>query len=109
MLEIESRGDGAAILRVTGECDYGDRDTLLETLGAMVATGASRVIVSLEACEYIDSSIVNALLQYRRKLKDRFVLIVPEDRQIIHRILGVLGLHAALGVRAFPAGAPPLN
>jgi anti-anti-sigma factor len=109
MLAIESHGDGVTVLRVTGECDYGDRAALVETLSAIAATGAARVIVSLEACDYIDSSIVSALLQYRKKLAERFVLIVPEDRRMIHRILGVLGLHAVLGVRPTPAGAPPLQ
>jgi anti-anti-sigma factor len=109
MLDIESHGDGSTILRVTGECDYADRHVLLETLAALAAAGTSRVIVSLEACEYIDSSIVSALLQYRKKLDDRFVLIVPEDRRMIHRILDVLGLHAVLGVRPALASAPPLQ
>jgi anti-anti-sigma factor len=108
MLEIESQGDGTTVVRAIGECDWGDRDRLLQTLLAVLASAPARVIVSLEACDYIDSSVVSALLQYRRKLKDRFVLVVPEDRSIIHRILSILGLHAVLGVRSSPAGAQAL-
>jgi len=108
MLEIESQGDGTTVVRAIGECDLGDRDRLLQTLLAVPASARASVIVSLEACDYIDSSIVSALLQYRRKLKDRFVLVVPEDRSIIHRILGILGLHAILGVRSSPASATSL-
>ncbi len=99
MLEIQSCGDDATILRVVGDCDYGSRETLRHALAAVGASGVARVVVSLEACEYIDSSIVGTLLEYRRTLGDRFVLIVPEDRVAIHRILEILGLHATLGVR----------
>jgi len=105
MLEIESRGDGMTVVRAIGECDFGDRDRLLQTLLAAAESASASVTVSLEDCDYIDSSIVSVLLQYRRKLKDRLVLIVPEDRSIIHRILGILELHAVLGVRPCPVGA----
>jgi len=98
MLDIQPRGD-TTVVRVIGACDFGSRDVLTRTLADVAATGVPRVIVSLDACEYIDSSIVTALLQFRRKLRERFVLVVPEDRRTIHRILGILGLHATLGVR----------
>jgi anti-anti-sigma factor len=98
MLDIEPRGE-TTVVRVIGECDFGSRDALTRTLAEVAATGVPRVIVSLDACEYIDSSIVTALLQYRNKLRERFVLGVPEDRRSIHRILAVLGLHATLDVR----------
>jgi anti-anti-sigma factor len=99
MLDIQPRGDGTTVVRVIGECDFGNRDALAATLSSIAASGAASVIVSLEACDYIDSSIVNAFLQCRKNLADRFVLVVPEDRRVIHRILSILGLHAALGVR----------
>lgn len=78
-MKIETRQkDGATILDVSGDIDlYNSPEIRKILLGALLAKGATRVVVNLKEVRYIDSSGVASLVEGLKKARElnlRFIL-----------------------------------
>jgi len=79
-------------IRVSGELDLAVADQLDEAL-QRACRDSSQVLVSLEDCEFIDSSGIAVIIAaYRRLLADGGQLAVYGSGNQVHRVLAVTGL-----------------
>jgi anti-anti-sigma factor len=84
----------AAVVRVVGDLDILCCNAFAEALDG-AAQGPGRVIVSLEDCEYCDSSGLLVLIRARKSLGERLVVVVPRDSGL-NRLFDITGLSAGL-------------
>jgi anti-anti-sigma factor len=73
-----------------------------------VAAIAPVVLISLEDCSYLDSTIVSVLVRHARLMRKRLVLLLPKD-SYVRRIVDMCGLdEMLLVVTTLPKPAPSL-
>lgn len=63
MIELDTAvGDGAAVIRASGRLTMIVSPQLRTVITDTVASGRSRIVVDLSACEFVDSSGLGALI-----------------------------------------------
>lgn len=91
-LDVQER-DGFAVLAVSGEVDVATVPRLREQLHGLVAQGSNRIIVNLDAVDFLDSTglgvLVGALKRVRSNDGDLF-LVCTQPR--IRKVFEVTGL-----------------
>jgi anti-anti-sigma factor len=95
-VDSEQLEDGVRVFTVRGELDMSTAPELEEKLEGALAEPASRIVLDLCACEFIDSTGIALFLQVRRQLEDkggRLVLYGCSDQVL--RIFTVAGLTEA--------------
>ncbi len=90
--------DGVCVVSVASEIDVGNADVLERYLGDASAA-ARKLIVSLEACRYMDSSGLRPLIRLAARLGDDFFVVVSKGTHI-RRIFDLLDLGARMQVFA---------
>jgi anti-sigma B factor antagonist len=101
--------DGIRVIAVIGELDLAVTDQLQGAIGR--AAGASRVLVDLADCEFLDSTGIAVLIRGRETLaaEGRDLAVCNPRRQVL-RVLEVTGLTRIDGFLADlspdPAGLP---
>jgi anti-sigma B factor antagonist len=102
-LVAETRGsdsDAAAVLTVAGELDIAAAPRLRSAVGDLMGQGVRHLEVDLDACTFIDSSGMGALLWASHRMK-----AAGGDLAAVHvhgpamRALEVAGLNGILAVR----------
>ena len=84
-------GGGALVGGLDGERDLYNADEVRKALATSVEAQPARVVVDLGAVEFLDSTILGALVEARSTLGDgRLVLAAPGP--VIRRALEVSGL-----------------
>ncbi len=78
MFNIERSGD-RTILTVWQSLDIGSQSAFERVLATLAASAARRIVVSLEHCEYCDSTGVNVLLRCAKRLGSRLTVVVAPD------------------------------
>ncbi len=106
------RDDDTCIVRVACDVDLANAQTIRRYVEE-ASGGARATIVSLEACSYIDSTGLQALLQLLASRGESFSVVVPRGTHI-RRIFEITGLVTKLNVRDSIADArrprvPPLE
>jgi anti-sigma B factor antagonist len=88
---MESAGQNALVVRVSGDLDLATSPRFSETLAG--ARAASHVVIDLTGCTFLDSSGVRALVQATRKIpeSERRVDLVAGSPAIL-RVLEITGL-----------------
>jgi len=74
---VHDRVDGVDILRVYVEVDLSSV-AALETALQGAATPNAQILVDLQPCTFIDSSVLAALIRAEKTYQGRFGLILPE-------------------------------
>jgi anti-anti-sigma factor len=92
---LESRPDGE-ILHVFGEVDLTSVDELRSAIDRAAASGP-HVIVDLEPCTYIDSTILSVLMRASDTYAGRFQIVVPPTG-IVRRVFTITSLIGQLPV-----------
>jgi anti-anti-sigma factor len=85
---------GVAVITLLGEHDLASAAELEHTI-ASVSEGNQGIVVDLTATDFIDSTILHALVQAHRSLGDRFALEVATTTHV-RRLLEVTGLEEVL-------------
>jgi anti-anti-sigma factor len=92
---LESRPEGE-ILHVFGEVDLTSVDELRSSIDRAAASGP-HVIVDLEPCTYIDSTILSVLMRASDTYAGRFQIVVPPTG-IVRRVFTITSLIGQLPV-----------
>ena len=88
----------AARVRLSGEHDLATSRDVIDTLASLYGD----VLVDLSACEFIDSTIIAALLESARERQregQRLELLVPIENAVVTRTLEVAGAGSLLTIR----------
>jgi anti-anti-sigma factor len=99
LVQVVAR-DGVPIVRVQGEIDLSNADTVLRTIEGAADDDAPGLVVDLHELEYLDSSGVRLLFRAARSVQEaggRFVAIVPQDSPA-RRVLDLAEASAAFGL-----------
>ncbi len=90
------------LIALRGEWDLYNRPQLVAALLEAEAAAESLVVLDLSRATFIDSSVLGALVEARKRLQDRVkISVVAEDRQLrkvfeITGLDGVFALHESL-------------
>ena len=98
-LDVESRGDGRAVLRVAGEVDVYTAPQIREQIQDLAAKGTVHLIADLSPVEFIDSSGLGTLIGGLRRVREddgSLVLVIGERR--ILRVFQLTGLTKAFTI-----------
>jgi len=91
-LDVQER-DGFAVLAVSGEVDVATVPRLREQLHGLVAQGSNKIIVNLDAVDFLDSTGLGVLVGGLKKVRAHdgsMELICSQDRLLkIFRITGL--------------------
>jgi anti-sigma B factor antagonist len=85
------------VIALRGEWDLYNRPELEAALLAAEAAAESLVVIDLSFATFIDSSVLGALVEARKRLQERArIAVVAEDRQIrkVFEITGLDGVFA---------------
>jgi anti-anti-sigma factor len=80
----------ATVVEILEELDTASSATLGQTLVQLEMDGKRAIVVSLEACPFVDASGLTTLLYAHRRLRERFRLVLPTS-QSCRRILEIAG------------------
>jgi anti-sigma B factor antagonist len=87
----------AALVSLAGEHDLATSDELVAALAPL----AGNVLVDLSTCEFIDSTVIGAVIAKSADLArdgHRLELVVPPANRIVTRVVDVVGLRALVTV-----------
>jgi anti-sigma B factor antagonist len=96
-----------AVITVTGEHDLNTAPDLRQKLAAELEDGFA-IVVDLSGAEFVDSSILGAVLDARRRAREAgvaFEVALNEGAQPVERVLDVTGLRSSLPVHSTRAAA----
>jgi anti-anti-sigma factor len=107
---------GVAVVQLRGEHDLATEQALMQALDE--AAAHSNVLVDMSECDFIDSTVIAALLRVARTVSERgerFALYIPAAQRQITRIAEMthlaelLPIHASRSVAlaSLQGGTPP--
>ena len=97
-IALERTDAGVAVLTISGEHDLSTAPGLGRRLKRLIGDN-SPIVVDLSGATFIDSSILGAILDARRRAgSKRFAVVNGGDAEGVRRVLEVTGLQAALPV-----------
>jgi anti-sigma B factor antagonist len=97
---VVERDQDAWVVTLRGEHDVSTNPSLLETLQTVFA-GGSKVVVDLSSAEFIDSSVLGALLAARKEAAEHAeheIVVVAPDATFPRRVLRLTGVDAMIRV-----------
>jgi anti-sigma B factor antagonist len=96
--------DGGVVLHLAGELDLYNAEEIRSALTAAIAGSPQRIVIDMEAVEFVDSTALGVLIEARSKLgRDGLALAAP--RIETRRTLQVSGLDRHLPVHDTVADA----
>jgi anti-anti-sigma factor len=93
---------GVLVVRLVGEIDMSNIDTVRTTLAEAISNQGLRAVVDLSQTTYLDSAGINFFLELRERLRVRgqgLRLVVPE-RSAVRSALNYAGVIGPLSVSA---------
>ena len=107
MFDVEKRGS-TAVISVTADIDVLTSESFRDTI-VTVERDADRVVVSLLACSYLDSTGLTVLIAAQRRLGERLAIVIAETGNV-RKIIEIASLAQFLHIvptldRALPAPA----
>lgn len=89
-----SRGDGCAVVTVTGELDIATAPQLMKALDEAAADGRTDIVVSLLGTRFIDSTGLTTLFRVHKTFEEgdrTFVLVCGPDNVEVLRVMDLMG------------------
>ena len=68
-IDVNTRPDGVAVLKVDGELDLASAPQFRQAVGELMGEGRRRVVVDLSGSDFVDSSGIGAILWADNRLK----------------------------------------
>jgi anti-sigma B factor antagonist len=99
--EIEIHSATACIVTLRGEHDASSSEAV--TMALTLARGYSNVLVDLSGCQFVDSSVINALLLASKRAREHgggVELVVPTDTTAVRRTLEIANVQMILPFHA---------
>jgi anti-sigma B factor antagonist len=94
-IEVEEEGD-VVVVRLLGEHDLATRPAVIDRLGSAIEAGRN-VIVDVTDTEFIDASILSALIAARHLAGPNASLVLLSNPSCaVHRVLAVSGINEIL-------------
>jgi anti-sigma B factor antagonist len=107
-IALERGDDGFAVLAISGEHDLSTAPDLRRHLDELITSGEA-IVVDLSAATFIDSSVLGAILDGRRRADEQgvgFAVAQSENgADAVSRVLDITGLKAELPVHGDRADA----
>ena len=97
----DTRIDGLVVIEIDGELDGSNVAPLDECLAAHLAAGKRRFVIDLQACSFIDSSGLSAILTLHRELQNEGALAMAAPNPNIRRLLDIVGLAGSEGFEVY--------
>jgi anti-sigma B factor antagonist len=97
VLAVESE-DGVCVVRLGGELDLYNAQSVREALTEACANAPSKVVVDLSQVEFIDSTALGVLVEARTKLANRRALLLAAPGVETRRALEISGLDRHFGL-----------
>jgi len=91
VLSIERR-NGASVVRLGGELDLYNANTVRETLFEVCSDGPERVVVDLSEVDFVDSTMLGVLIEARTRLTNRKSFLLAAPGLETRRALEISGL-----------------
>jgi anti-anti-sigma factor len=82
--------ENALLISVLGDLDIQCSDAFRSEIES-AAAGLENVIISLEQCNYCDSSALSVLFRARKDLGPRLLVVLPTESDL-HRLFTIAGL-----------------
>jgi anti-anti-sigma factor len=104
--EIEIYSPTACIVTLRGEHDASTSEAV--TMALTLARGYAHVLVDLAGCQFVDSSLINALLLASKRAREHggaVSLIVPTDVTTVRRTLEIANVQMVMPFHATRAEA----
>jgi anti-sigma B factor antagonist len=95
--EIARNGD-AVVVRLAGELDLYNAQTVRDALSEVVAERPERLVVDLGAVEFVDSTALGVFVEARAKLTNRSAFLLAAPGAEPRRALEVAGLDSHFSV-----------
>ncbi len=99
--EIEIHSPTVCIVTLRGEHDASTSEAV--TMALALARGYTHVLVDLAGCQFVDSSLINALLLASKRARERggaVVLVVPTETTPVRRTLEIANVQMVLPFHA---------
>jgi anti-anti-sigma factor len=99
--EIEIHSPTVCIVTLRGEHDASTSEAV--TMALTLARGYTHVLVDLAGCQFVDSSLINALLLASKRARERggaVVLVVPTDTTPVRRTLEIANVQMVMPFHA---------
>jgi len=96
---VERHAPGVVLVTLRGEHDLNTRPQLGDALAR--AAGEASVLVDLSECDFIDSTVIGALVVTSQTVTERgrrFELVIPADAKAVQRVARVAGLATFLTI-----------
>jgi anti-sigma B factor antagonist len=100
-----TRRDGAVVVRLQGELDLYNAHEIRQAIVDAADGAPERLIVDLEAVEFVDSTALGVLLEGRARLANRRAFMLAAPAAETRRALEVSGLDRHLSVHDSVDGA----
>jgi anti-sigma B factor antagonist len=97
----DTRIDGLVVIGIDGELDGSNVALLNKCLSAHLAAGKRRIVIDLQACAFIDSSGLAAILHLVRDVQAGGALAIARPNPNIRRLLEVVGLPGTEGFEVY--------
>jgi anti-anti-sigma factor len=108
-LEIttENWDNGTCVVSAAGEIDLYSCGPLDDAMQEALVTGASRLVVDLSECAFLDSTALKVLLAANRDMyPDRLIIVLSDDR--LRKVFESAGLERVFGIVGSRGEAWPL-
>ena len=102
-VEADTLEGGIWVFAVAGELDQATAPALREPLHQAVEDGASKVVIDMTSCGFIDSTGLGVIVEAWKALQARngeaaaFAICCPEPE--VRRLLQITGLDQAIAIR----------
>ena len=92
------RNGSAVVVRLAGELDLYNAETVRRALAETAAEGAARLVVDLSAVRFIDSTTLGVLIEARKRLGNPRAFLLAAPGLETRRALQISGLDRHFGV-----------
>lgn len=98
-MEVSESGDGAVILALQGEIDFGNVAALRARLSELIRSGSGPLTVDLADVDFIDSTTIGVLIQAKKRLsQNEREFLISRPKPLVKRTFELAGLVDYLGL-----------
>ena len=96
MFHVE-QNERASIVHTAPELDLVTRDSFAAVLNTASEQHATPVVVTLEHCTYVDSTALNVLIAFRKRIGPRLSVVIPPGNPC-RRVFDICGMSRVMRI-----------